>query len=348
MTAMALFCIAEANKGLEKVKNLPKNCDTSRPGLEKLEYFLNNDLSNQNYPAELEKFKQLVRTIRWPDDPTRFIEDKKSTVGKFIGLTKGGECEDRKNTSSGKKRSLSIHYDGLFCNSHYGKLQFLHSMDNGMKVGGSRLKQTSELIDQWMHFAFEVATSEETDFSNQPYCKFWNGNNTYPKLAEIMYEESLERKLCRDRHNFWSRFGLKSKTKAWRVSTTFSMKCKNPVSSTNCTEFFGDEPLIKMSALGSILHLIQDSYSTSHTDRGVQKLGEPTIILNAVTEFHDYSAQEKQEPGLHQKSDLWPNETVGKDTLDPITASAQLVWLAVTKNTTKISINQIKKGVFGF
>ena len=110
-----------------------------------------------------------------------------------------------------------------------------------------------------------------------------------------------------------------------------------------------DEHEIRMSALGSILHLIQDSYSKSHTNRGGSET-HPEVVCNEVEKFWSYR---DQDAALHGESDKWPSfdsscQTTNSDkTLDPITAAAQLIWLHANSTDTSMTVNDLINSVYG-
>lgn len=347
ITALALLCLAESNRGQIDLINEPVTCGKRNTSDERLNSLFTNLKSDKEIPKQILNYIDLIAFVRWPDDPIRFIRNSKRTMGKFVALTKGGECKDLKDKNGGV---LTISNHGLFCNSHYGKLQFLHSM---AKEDGVVATDTWKLIDEWVSFSYRLATENLEPSRN--YCDFWESNQDYPNLSKIMYERIFREgkpNLCEKRHTLRTWILRKPQINEWTIGTTFNFVCKNPISSEDCYVYsstINEEPknIIKKSALGSIIHLIQDSFSRSHTDRGGDDDIYPQLICKNVKSFRSYSNQNDEK---HGKSDKWPTLDVScydSKILDPITATAKIIWLAHNNNKTNKTINELMLIIFG-
>lgn len=337
LTALALHCLANKNLLDSDLTQSYKVCDFRTVKLSELNEFVKkNKLS-----PDIGRYMQLIEHVRWPDDPTRLLEGEKS-VSDLEKPTKDTASEGFSSCHSrAKEGEYSIAADGLLCNSHYGRLQFLHSM---AEKNGELSSTTRSRMDEWIEFAYLVATSKIKVSNN--YCAFWKDNEVFPKLSKIMYESSLkDNKLCEDRE-IWRNFLPFVKTyPAWSVGTIFNLECKGILFSDLCNAYNSDEKVIRLIALGSIIHMIQDSYSNSHTDRGSKK-PEAKVICKSIKSFNGYS---NQDPVTHAISDKWPSfdsSCDGSGTIDPITATAMAVW-HVHNNTPFDKFREFIGGVFG-
>jgi len=349
LTALALLCLAKENEGRDDLKNKPLKCIEKFPDLANLvelnhtlEAFLNTDSKKQGFPAVIDEYKRLLYDVRWPDDPVRFLSTNKRSVPTFVALIEKG-CKDRLEEKGGV---LSINFDGYLCTSHYGKLQFLHAMkykDPSLDSEKDFDARTYSLMKEWAEFTFEIASNVELQQEN--YCTYWNQDtHPYPNLASVMYESSLSARLCKDdRFNYHRLYWPWYKNyRAWQVSTTFTFKCSNAFGSDTCDVIRDKDTEASFAALGSIIHVIQDSYSTAHTTRVSQCDHEALVVTNPVESFQDYSQQASD---IHALSDKWPKFIGDGLTLDPITASAQVIWLKNNQSSADVSITDILEQV---
>ena len=128
--------------------------------------------------------------------------------------------------------------------------------------------------------------------------------------------------------------GMDSIANPWRVHTIFSMRCSNPLSSANCTEFTGDggAEMARRNATGALLHMVQDSYSQAHAVRGAKPEGngfEARIECRKIKSFYNYNDQ-MDEGAEHSQADKRPRFDTScfenGSIADPVTASAVLLW----------------------
>lgn len=169
------------------------------------------------------------------------------------GVTIGGCSAD---TVPGKR----VVPGNLLSRSHYGDLQFLHSMAirDGMPAAESRAQ-----ILAWLEFAWKVSTGEIK--ANQ-------------KLAELDIPLMVERFSC----------------SGWTVADLYILGRQDKLL-----------PRLRDIAFGSVLHTVQDSFSSSHSHRTAsgegfcadnQQYRRPGKIL----EFHGYGSQDGH---LHDAED---------------------------------------------
>ena len=310
LTAHAERCLAVA------AGKMPQRC--ALPANRKA--FADVDLDRSVYAA----------AVRWPDDPTRQISA--TGLGKFVVNLGGERC--KKHVEPGKP------FGGLMCNSHYGALQFLHAMRS---TAPETAAETRAKILAWTRAAFSIATGQGVD-ATTGYCAYFRAQ---PKLlgdalapADFPY--------CNDRVDPRS-----GKTyKAWRVHTLFTLECRNPFSSARCTEIVGDggADLARKRAAGALLHLIQDSFSQSHTARGGTFPVGPyaaRVVCQPVRVFYDYA----ENGAVHSAGDKAPafdlSECAEGQISDPITASAQILWLIEQRADPDAAVKLIEEAVLG-
>lgn len=346
LTALALQCLVDANEGRHSIEVFPSHCLSYYSKDKKITVFNSHEDSEQI--QVIDKYKALISYVRWPDDPTRFIHYSKRSSGKFASLIKGG-CARLKEKSGGTSESFLIFNNGLFCVSHFGKLQFLHAQAS---EDGESAVQTRHLIDQWGEFAFELATS--STLWKDDYCDHWNSFEKKPgllNLGDVMYEGSMGKEGHCDPKKNWmypirgligmfSDGPITEYYEPWKVGITFNWSCTDPVHSKTCGPYvrFNDQEkkieAIQLSALGSIIHQIQDSYSKSHTERDSESKGrQPEIVLDRVLSYRSYSNQNSSK---HGESDKWPALINKGKTLDPIAATAKIIWLHINHSKSDV------------
>lgn len=102
---------------------------------------------------------------------------------------------------------------------------------------------------------------------------------------------------------------------------------------------------IKLMALGSLLHMIQDSFSDSHTNRVGSCLPD-NHDKKAITEFHSYVGQI---PGRHKQYDAQPSWIVRNAILsdsNPVKISAQIIKYSFKGTPWNVVESYLKKEVF--
>lgn len=251
------------------------------------------------------RYPNLEEAVRWPDDPTRQIG--LGPIFKF-GYNMLSEC--RANSADG----IDVN-DGLLCNSHYGTMQFWHSQASSVDESPV---STHDKITEWASFLFKVASGHLTDSElDTEYCDYFAGDGPFnsamlPDQRAIPCEDTVD--------------------PTWTLTTLFTLKCSNPLQSRSCNEEMGSSrhDKARISATGALLHLIQDSYSQSHSERGQCTFGpdekvNPVVACVPITMFTTYNGQEN-----HSDADRQPQFadscTSNGAIDDPITASAKALW----------------------
>jgi len=171
---------------------------------------------------------------------------------------KGGSIAGCRADKAGKKH---VALGNLLTRSHYGDLQFLHSMavrDN-MPAAESQAQ-----ILAWIQFAWRVSVGDI---------------KATQRLAQIDIPFIAERFACTE----------------WTVADLYILGRQDKLL-----------PSIKDIAFGSILHTVQDSFSSSHTQRDAETnagfcgSGEQYRKPGRILEFHSYGSQDGH---LHDTED---------------------------------------------
>ena len=251
------------------------------------------------------KLGAYTRAVRWPDDPTR--QGNVRGIIKF-GINAGlGRCADY--LKPGKP------FAGLMCNSHYGKLQFMHAMSSS---DTETFEATRNLILAWSKFTFGVASGRIP--ADAPFCATVRAEGS--PLAEVLAPEDFP--FCEERVT------ARGTYPAWKIRTLFVLSCRNPFSSTTCSEATGKpaDELARRNATGALLHLIQDSYSRSHTGRAHDDARGPyssNIDCRPVRKFYLYSLNKRNHGAADGTPVFSPDCGDKSGILDPITASARML-----------------------
>lgn len=239
---------------------------------------------------------------------------------------------------------------GLICHSHNGQLQFLHAMSSKETVAGGAAETVSETHDKildWSRFTYRVASGKVSPTAN--YC---TTAGRYEAISSDLLSV-IDPDWCEDRVVEDDSFS------AWRAHTLFNFKCRRLDDWSTCKEVLGQKgaEMARRNARGALLHMIQDSYSTSHTLREGGKVGEyvPKAICGPIVSYYDYNVQVGEELGgrlqhEHSNADTIPTFDCDPSSLihDPITASAHAIWfLEQSDDQEDALIEYIERHVLG-
>jgi hypothetical protein len=226
-------------------------------------------------------------------------------------------------------------FPGVLCSGHYGTMQFLHaqaSLAPGETVRNAKPEPfdvTRQKMVGWTEFAFKVATGALP--TGDPYCA---SVREFGVAGAALAPQSFP--YCGN----------------WTVGSLFGFKCDHPLTSSTCSRDV-PEAEIRRAATGALLHMIQDSYSRSHTGRGESlpvgpyKNPGPQVRCQPVQEFYRYTLEQKK---AHSKADKVPTflpECTRSDTMDPITASARIIWLVDNGCDASWAKDVVAEGVIG-
>ncbi|WP_444995386.1 hypothetical protein [Aliikangiella sp. IMCC44359] len=253
-------------------------------------------------------YPSLEKAVRWPDEPTNDIN--------AVGIVKFGakmlsDCNVVAKQTIGGKLNIN---SGLLCNSHFGDMQFMHAQASSINEPAI---DTYQKIFDWAQFLFSVASGHMSELQmDTNYCDFFKKDTLFHR--SMLPGQNLVP--CDD-----------SKSSKWKLTTLFTFNCPNPFSSKNCYEIssFHKYDKSRIYATGALLHLIQDSFSQSHTERGRCEVKNKKVLAKAeclpITTFTTYKNQEN-----HADADRMPifaKSCESSTTIDdPITASAKALW----------------------
>lgn len=175
----------------------------------------------------------------------------------------------------------------MLSRSHYGDLQFLHSM---AVRDAMRPEETREQILAWLEFAWKVSTGEI---------------KATQKLAELDIPLMADRFSC----------------SGWTVADLYILGRQ-------------DKLLRRLPdiAFGSVLHTVQDSFSSSHTQRSTDQAGdcasdEKYRRPGRIIEFHSYGSQDGHLHDAEDQRTAMVSHVIENQT-EAIRASQMLVDLA--------------------
>lgn len=273
---------------------------------------------------------EIREAVVWSDDPVRELRLKKPhKVLLWAIRLQENKCE---NLRGGLK-------DGLRCSTHYGPLQFMHSMD---RESGIPARETQEAILDWVEYAYSVALNESKDgkYNNGiDYCSHFDAMKPGRfKNAMLPRDEKGEKEFpC----------NVQDDT-PWKLGTPFAFSCW--IGSAVCPEYsYENNYLVRKAALGAVLHAIQDSYAKGHVSRG----NDTTKRINTyecapIIQFQSYAEQDHDK---HGKADETP--TPSENCLDknngihgPITASAEVIRLFTQGEKPKVVRDYLATHVF--
>lgn len=261
---------------------------------------------------------RFARASRWPDDPTR---DLGTGIIKFLVNVGLDRCEHYLDESDHPGE-----YAGILCHSHYGRLQFFHAM----RPADVSDEQTRQLIDEWTSYAFRVATGRI------PPDSYFCDSVPESPLRSALVPPGFP--YCRGRS-----------AQPWTVRSFFAFRCGNPFSSRTCS-VLPEDGYVSYAATGALIHLIQDSFSQSHTARGGDFPTGPysaRVVCAPVTNFYSYVAEQRAVHKYADKAPAFDEACNSSMTVDPITAVARLLWLVGNQCDERWAVQLIGTGVLG-
>lgn len=254
----------------------------------------------------------IVAGIRWNDDPLNMVRHRPQDW--YASYT--DSCDD--------PEEIDPDWDLLY-RTHCGDMQFLHAMASSKKETAG---QTKERILMWLEFTFKVASGQiDKDWSFRSM-----GNYLETRSATLFKEILMNNGKTRDMWqpewiftlNCDRRFSFMAMISRWRL-TELSCSDNNNKST---------EQLIQNIALGSLIHVLQDSFSGSHVLRidpagvGLSKLAG----VGKVVQFGNYAMQAKDS---HDKADLSFSEDDHTKGFDLTNVTARIIELAVQQRADK-------------
>jgi hypothetical protein len=239
-------------------------------------------LSWSRMPGRHHSTLRIINGIWWNDEPLmRTWGQHKDFVWGGLDAAKGLE-EGRKAYPGAQDKCQvgnSVVEDYVLPNvhlgrwSHLGDGQHLHFMTTlpPQTPGAERVAKTTEAALEWMAFAYEVATG-----ARKPTDQFTPEDEARLKMPSIAENHCVKNRESVKVQTLFTRTG-------WRDSRLRARATPDV-------------------ALGSMLHVIQDSFSPSHTCRVKRTVNGATFAV--LVDVENYSAQ--SDKALHQKHDEYP------------------------------------------
>lgn len=300
MTELSAACFADAQRAGTSVTDCARHLRIARDVEQEKDSTKIDGIRVGEAPLT---YGDLKLAVRWPDDPQRKLR---------------GHAGLRSMTNFAMAFRIfryCRHYDGmdvgvagLLCASHYGDMQFLHAMAS-TKAEPTTTTRAKALA--WAKFAYDYAKGDLADDAD-----LCSALAAYPEIRSAV-GGSEDGMICKG-----DRRGRDPRT----VGQHFGFKCLKMLSSATCYVVCSVAER-RRAALGAILHLVQDSYSQGHVQRG--KCGEPsakpaaTIRLAPVERFLDYGQQNSK---AHTASDQWPVTDASDSRVDhPVVAGARVL-----------------------
>ncbi len=223
--------------------------------------------------------KKVIRGVRWNDDPLNFLPDNPRQW--LLNFEHASKIADR----------ITENFD-LFYRSHHADLQFLHAMASNEEESA---QFTRDAIMSWIEFTYKVASG---------YIPI---HTPFKQLQKFLTSKAGK--------VFKKYFTQQGRRLNWTPAYLFSLKCSREVTlpsafgELDCsqTEWLADKKGIQNIALGSLLHVIQDSFSDSHVSRNPDYDGNYSLIhgRSAIQTFNTYK---KQSIRLHRGADSYPHD----------------------------------------
>lgn len=223
--------------------------------------------------------EKVIRGVRWNDDPLHLLPDYPYEW--FQNFKHASNIADRINSN----------YD-LFYRSHHHDLQFLHAMaSSDIETAAT----TQNAIMMWMEFTYKVSTG------------FLPIHTRFSQLGQFLTPKAAQ--------SFKKYFNQNGLRKNWTPAYLFSLQCNREVilpdwfMPLDCskTPWLPRKEDVQNIALGSLLHVIQDSFSDSHVSRDPEYEGQYSFI-HGRSFINTFNAYTKQSFHLHRGADSYPRD----------------------------------------
>ncbi len=246
---------------------------------------------------------ELIYGVRWNDDPLNYVSTRPlvwyTSLGHSCSISKIDEIYD------------------LMYRSHCGDMQFLHSMASKKN---ERPELTIDKILMWSEFSFKIATGRIKHSLHFHSVKQYLSNSKSKDLFTSLIIDNGDRRTD------------------WTPSLMFNFRCtRRFLSGLQCPPNFAPAESTRDRALGSLLHLIQDSFSDSHVLRHPDTIGSASAISGRgpIVEFLSFNDQSRVE---HSKADkrIVLEDTPHQDhSLNVVEIGAKLILICHSERVSK-------------
>lgn len=297
---------------------------------------------------DLDEAREIIDGVLWPDDPTRMhrnpTREVRAAVNHFHVCTK---LQDQYLSCANR-----------YCMSHFGNLQFFHSMvpaapwceeaRPGSPTCELAGKPIEEGLEQWVKWLVRLAKGE-----TQATDHLFTVEKGFP-------QQVFDQQYCnREGGILWWKT-LPMYPNSMRIEELLYTNC-DAVGAGKCLVVPPTDHKARKTqrlAVGALLHMIQDSYAQGHTQRrpaDVRHAGSAFVACSPVERFHDYRAQVKDKIAseAHKSADkypAWDASCMAVDRLidDPVTAGANLIVMLREPKTQDQQIwDYLRLRVFG-
>jgi hypothetical protein len=195
----------------------------------------------------------------WWNDDPRQMLFSKNVLGYVSSVNEAKEAHERFTSSNNKTYTFPM--GGMFYRSHYGDLQILHAMATSMHEPA---EHTRDRILLWMEFSYSIVTGTL---------------DTNIRIADLP-----------------SKYG--------KLFAVYPRKANNSLQNSSIERLFKPRsgmdslPLQKL-ALGSMLHIVQDSYAAGQARRTRNSTAK--CPYGRILQFYTYG---DQKDGRHGAEDL--------------------------------------------
>ena len=267
-------------------------------GLTKTKFY--SDKANREY----------LRGNIWNDDPNAqlFDDNERENWDWSMGLEWAMEFKTCNTLFADSSSNMCA---SLLCRSHFGDLQFLHSMANKLCEEAETVQNR---ILSWGEFVYKVAIEEITGEVLLRDINVMNGEKRM-NIGEDLFP----------------RLPASNVNQLFHLPNAFT--CPPPDASVNkfCEDRQALQSTAAKRAAGSLAHMIQDSYAKGHTSREELAHGSNTHA-GPIKSFNSYVYQDRHE---HNKYDLLRGTNLPKKLTK---ASPSLSWIDKTPGAAEAFI----------
>lgn len=263
--------------------------------------------------ADLHKsgtLRDLVLGSEWNDDPDGLLRQSVTKAEQWYALFKDAkqQAECKKAPADEKCKEVAITQNPMMLyRSHFGDLQFLHAM---AATTDEPARETKRKMMAWAKFAYTVYVDED-NLNDKDLSAF-------PEIAAIINKPG------------WTVGALFNPVPGgeWKKSLN-PLKFGHYESNGMLRTQNNDDIGVEYVALGSLLHMVQDTYSESHAhrERGCNALSSSKGRLELFRNYAD------QEGDIHGIADVYPewmkNGELAND--NAVWASAKIIAFAFAK-----------------